>query len=46
VAPTSDDVARAAARLRQRFSALKKTIRERARARGLMAVGREPDAGG
>lgn len=39
------EVKRVAARLRQRFSVLKKTIRERALARGLMAVvaGRDAD---
>jgi RNA polymerase sigma-70 factor, ECF subfamily len=40
---SDDDLVRAAARLRQRFQLIKKTIRERARERGLLAEWLEGD---
>jgi RNA polymerase sigma-70 factor (ECF subfamily) len=41
---SDEDLARAAARLRQRFQVIKKTIRDRARERGLLAEWLEGDA--
>jgi RNA polymerase sigma-70 factor, ECF subfamily len=42
--PSEDDLVRGAARLRQRFQVIKKTIRDRARERGLLAEWLEGDA--